>query len=113
MLGLGPNELRLLIQAGPILVLTSITTMACAWIGYLRTRVKQRECTRRLKAAIDGVPPEHRSGVIEACGHLEASAGEPRSPSRSVPAASRRADTRIPVTPAKPRRSRPKETHAA
>ena len=76
---LGPDGLGLLIQASPIIAFTAVTTVIGAWFNYLRTRTRERERTARLKAAIEGAPPERRSEIIESCGRLEASGPGDRS----------------------------------
>jgi len=75
---LGPEGLGLLAQTAPLLILTGATTAISAWFGYLRTVARERERTTRLRAAIDGAPPECRSDIIDSCGRLEASAAQRR-----------------------------------
>jgi hypothetical protein len=60
---------------GWVVVLVSVTTAVTSWAAYLRTLASERERTARLRAAIDGVPPEWRSAIILACSRLEVGRG--------------------------------------
>jgi hypothetical protein len=68
-----------LLDPDVLVAVTAATTAIGAWFGYLRTAARERERTARLRAAIEGAPPERRSEIIDSCSHLEASAAGHRS----------------------------------